>query len=266
MVEKINAKYILGSILAIPLLPVMYFQSKQIRASVPRLPEATGAEGFIRLGEQEVFNLIVLGESTMAGVGVKTHEEGFGGTLAKEIAQRNKAAVQWKVYARSGYTALKVKDKIIPKIAETSADLIVVGLGANDAFHLSSPRKWRRHIRSLIGDLRLKFRNAPIVFLNMPPIKEFPAFTPVLKFIVGNLVDILGEELTNVVRDYDNVFHYPKKITMREWVKRLHADASTSDFFCDGVHPSKLTYQLWASDVAEYICDNLSFQALTSKT
>ena len=40
-----NIKYILGAILTFPLLPLMYFQGKKIKASVPRLPEAKGIKG-----------------------------------------------------------------------------------------------------------------------------------------------------------------------------------------------------------------------------
>ena len=40
-----NLKYTLGSVLTIPLLPIMYYQGKRIRANVPELPEASGIRG-----------------------------------------------------------------------------------------------------------------------------------------------------------------------------------------------------------------------------
>ncbi len=85
------------------------------------------------------------------------------------------------MYAKSGYTALDVRDKLIPKIAEKETDLIVVGLGGNDAFGLNSPEIWAKHIQSLIWRIRMKFPDAPIAFLNMPPIKDFPAFTSLIQ-------------------------------------------------------------------------------------
>ncbi len=249
-----NFKYIFGVILSIPLLPLMYFQGKKIKASVPELPEAKGIKGSTtNANSKKTLNLLTIGESTIAGVGVKTHEEGFTGTLAKELSSRLSANVDWKVYARSGYTARRVHQKIIPKIQESHADIIVVGLGGNDAFTLNRPNTWRKDMSMLITALKLKFPFATIVFCNMPPIKEFPAFTPLIKFVIGNLVELLGKELNEIVQKYDNVYYIDEVITLQRWIKKMKIEAPKSAFFSDGVHPSKLAYQTWAKDMANTI-------------
>ncbi|MCZ4409992.1 SGNH/GDSL hydrolase family protein [Cryomorphaceae bacterium 1068] len=246
-----NIRYISGAVISFPLLPFMYFQGKRIRASVPKLPEAEGIEGHCSNQKSgNTLTVISIGESTIAGVGVRTHEEGFTGTFAKEISRLYNRSVQWKVYARSGYTAGSVDKKLIPEITENQADLIVIGLGGNDAFTLSRPSKWKADIHSLIESLRSKFPKAIIVFCHMPPIKEFPAFTPLIKFTIGNLVEILGEELRKVVSQYQNVFYLGEKITLKRWIDKFDLKAGKEDFFSDGVHPSKLTYQTWAKDIA----------------
>lgn len=251
-----NIKYILGSILAVPLLPVMYFHGKKIKALVPELPEAKGIEGKSTVNSKSSIRLLTIGESTIAGVGVATHNEGFTGTLANELSLKLNANVQWKVYARSGYTAKRVREKIIPKITEQSTDIIVIGLGGNDAFTLSSPAKWKLDINELIVAVKEKFGETPIIFTNMPPIKEFPAFTPLIKLIIGNLVELLGEELNKLISAYSNVYYYSTKITMTDWMNRFDKQARISDFFSDGVHPSKLTYQIWAKDIAGFLLEN----------
>ena len=250
-----NTRYMLGAMLALPTLPWMYMQGKRIRAKVPKLPEATGTQGLISRNSNRTIRLLALGESTIAGVGVDTHEEGFTGTLASALAQQLDADVPWKVYARSGYTAQRIKDKIIPKIPQEPVDIIVIGLGGNDAFGLNSPGKWRDHIRELIGEIRKRFGNTPIAFTNMPPIKEFPAFTPLIKFMIGNLVEILGEELEDLTRMEQGVYYYARKITLEDWIERLNVQAKPNDFFSDGVHPSKLTYQVWARDFADFLME-----------
>ena len=253
-----NLKYLLGALITIPLLPLMYYQGKRIRQRVPQLPEAKGKEGTCEVNgsTSHTLNLITIGESTIAGVGVETHEEGFTGTLANEISRLFHSNVEWKVYARSGYTARKVKKKLIPKINETQANLVVVGLGGNDAFALRSPSKWKSDIQSLIESIQSKFPKAIIVFCNMPPIKEFPAFTPLIKFTVGNLVEIFGDELHNTIRKFDNVFHCGETITLKGWIDKFQLNATLEDFFSDGVHPSKLTYQTWAKDIANEVFRN----------
>ncbi|WP_396634749.1 SGNH/GDSL hydrolase family protein [Maribacter sp. R86514] len=248
-----NLKYTLGSFLSIPLLPIMYFQGKKIKKTVPRLQEAEGSDGSTIVSSKKTLRLLTIGESTIAGVGVKTHKEGFTGFLANELAASLQTNVHWKVYAKSGYTAKKVNDHIVDLITEEAIDLIVIGLGGNDAFELNSPKKWNRDVRELIKSIKGKFKDAPIVFTNMPPIKEFPAFTTIIKFTIGNLVDILGEELKKIVKDFDQVYYYALKPSSADYIKRFNLKINPSEFFVDGVHPSKRTYHIWAKDISNFI-------------
>lgn len=253
-----NIRYVTGAIISIVLLPLMYYQGKRIRGSVPRLPEAEGKEGHCKTSEksENTLKIIAIGESTIAGVGVDTHREGFTGTLACELSRIFNMNVEWKVYARSGYTARTVEKRLIPKITEHKVDLIIIGLGGNDAFTLNRPSRWKAQIRSLIESLKSKFPESIIVFCNMPPIREFPAFTALMKFTIGGLVEILGEELHKTVKNYENVFYFGEKITLKGWMDKFGLDAKMEDFFSDGIHPSKLTYQVWAKDIANEISKN----------
>ena len=101
--------------------------------------------------------------------------------------------------------------------------------------------------------IKTKFPGTVIIFCNMPPIKEFPAFTSLIKFIVGNLVEILGEELKAVATGHENVFYFGDKITLSGWIEKFQLKIKKEDFFSDGMHPSKLTYQIWAKYIAREI-------------
>ena len=250
-----NFKYLFGFIISLPLLPIMYLQGKRIRSQIPSLPEATGTfgESFSPIPSKTNIKLLTIGESTIAGVGVKTHEEGFTGSLAKEFSANYHCNVKWRVYAKSGYTAAKVAHKIIPKIHESDVDIIVIGLGGNDAFTLNTPAQWKKDVIRLIAAVKTKFPNAFIVFCNMPPIKEFPAFTPIIKFTIGNLVEILGEELLSITQNDPQVFYYSKIIKLKDWLNQFDSELKPTNFFSDGVHPSLLTYQTWAKDLASAI-------------
>lgn len=248
-----NIKYTLGAIVSVPLLPLLYFQGKKIERELPELPEATDIEGICASESDQSFQLLTIGESTIAGVGATSHEAGFTGTLAKELSKQIAATISWKVYAKSGYTVKCVNQKIIPQITEQPVDLIVIGLGGNDSFKLSSPKRWNKDIRSLIANIRSNYPKTPIVFANMPPIKEFTAFTGAFKFVIGNLVLHLGKELEKIVTDYENVYYRAKGLEYHDLVKRMNLDAKPEEFFSDGVHPSELAYQVWAKDVAYYI-------------
>lgn len=268
MKYAIDLKYYVGLIMSLPLLPSMYFQSKKIRKTMPKLPEAVGTNGFCTINEEmeKPINLITIGESTIAGVGVETHEEGFTGTLAKELSELLQVNVDWNVYAKSGFTAKKVVNELLPKIKERSIDLIVIGLGANDAFTLNSPKNWGANLRNLIETLRSRYPESFITFINIPPIKEFPAFTSLIKMTLGNLGELLGQRLEELVADYDNVYFASDILTVHSWIEKFKLNVHKSAFFSDGVHPSKLTYQTWAKDIAirisshNKIADSLKFR------
>ena len=251
-----NLKYILGVIISIPLIPFLYFQGKKIKRSVPSLPEAADLEGVAGESNSQKLSILAVGESTIAGVGVKSNHDGFASAFAGELSTHLETQVKWKVYAKSGYNVARVDQEIIPQITETDIDLIVVGIGGNDAFELNTPKQWKKGAVSLINNIRQKFPDTPIVFGNMPPIKEFPAFTPLIRFVIGNLGQIFGEELVKIVDRQENVYFYSRIVELKDWGKRLGVNANPNDYFSDGVHPSSLTYKVWAKDIVNYILQN----------
>ncbi len=248
-----HLKYLWWITTSVPLLPFLFFQGKKIRETVPQLPEAKGTDGRVEVGASKTLKLLMIGESTIAGVGAKTHEEAFTGTLANILSHKTKMNVDWRVYARSGYTAKRVAHKIIPKIDFEDPDLIVVGLGGNDSFKLNSPKKWKTDIKRLIDFLIEKYPSAIIAFTNMPPIKDFPAFTSSIKYVIGNLTELFRNELKELVERYERVCFNDELITFKNWSKRYGYDDDISNFFSDGVHPSVLTYQIWAKDFAKFL-------------
>lgn len=250
-------RYLANTLLSIPLLPVIYVHGKSIRKSIPKLPEAKGTEGIVQHDSKDIFRLLCLGESTMAGVGVKTHQEGFTGSLASELSTLLTSKVHWKVIAKSGYTAKDISQKLVPTLTD-AYDLIVIGLGGNDSFQLNSPMQWQKDIQALIDSIRVKYPDIPIAFTNMPPIKAFPAFTWPMRFVIGGLGELLGQALAEVVSRNNNVFFSSEVIDLKTWSERYDVKNEVSTFFSDGVHPSLLTYQVWAKDFAYFLKSSIN--------
>lgn len=257
--NNLRLKYILGAIISIPILPILFFQGKKIRKNIPKLPEAKIPKGLVNNNFKNTLHVITIGESTIAGVGVDTHKNGFTGALAKELSTSLKTNISWQVYAKSGYTAQLVAKKLIPKIDCKKVDIIVIGLGGNNAFTLNSPKDWNLAIDNLINLLQKKFPETPIYFTNMPPIKEFPAFTKSIKFVIGNLVELLCMHLKININKYKNVYYNNEIITLKSWSKRHNLPQNNATiYFSDGVHPSKLTYKVWGKEMAQFIVSNFT--------
>jgi lysophospholipase L1-like esterase len=63
----------------------------------------------------------------------------------------------------------------------------------------------------------------------------------------------LGEELERTIADKSNVYYQSNTITLKDWTTRMDIEGNEKDFFSDGVHLSKLTYQTWAKDFSSFI-------------
>lgn len=237
----------------LPCLPLLYFQGKALYKRIPNLPDADAPKGFVPADSGSTFRLLILGESTMAGLGVARHEDGFAGHFAQQLSTWLRRPVEWRVSAVSGYTAKQVTERIVPKLKVRPVDLIVIGLGGNDSFQLNRPHLWQRDVENLIKKLQQRYPKQPLAFLNLPPIASFPAFTPLMKWALGNWVRYLAAALEELVAKYPYVYFSSAEISLEYMQKRLGIIQASGDFFSDGVHPSGYTYALWAADFCLFL-------------
>ena len=200
--------YILGGVIVLPFLPFLFWQGKRVRKKVGRLPDA-GGETVGQFGSQkETLNLLAIGESTVAGVGAKTHSEALAGQLAKFLSLETNKSVCWHALGESGITARETLRRLVPHLPEAEMDLIVVGLGGNDTFKVNSPKRWRRDMTKIIETLREKYPNAAILMANSPRVVDFPILPQPLKFVlwrVSRLQHAVGKSLSEAK---ENVFYF----------------------------------------------------------
>lgn len=253
-------KYFIHILKSIPLLPIIYFQGKKLKKEIPLLPAAKNPTGCVNINAEKTLKIIFIGESSFVGVGSEFHQNSFAGHFSTEISARVQYNINWRVYAKIGYNVNQIHNKIIPQIEESSCNLLIIGIGGNDTFELTQPKNWNRKIRLLIEDLQSKFPNTPILFAHLPTVETFPAFSKQMRFVMANHKNILADHLGEQVLKYQNVFYPTAKINVKEWMKHLKEGENLSTFFSDGIHPSELTYQLWAKDCVDYLVDsNISF-------
>ncbi len=251
-----KTKYFIHLLKSIPLLPIIYFQGKKIKKKVQFLPEAKDPEGSVNINSGHNLKVLFIGESSFAGVGSNFHKNSFAGHFSKELSSSFHSNINWKVYAKTGYNVEKVYQRILPKIEETHCDLLVIGIGANDSFEFTQPKKWLQNIQLLIDSLRNKFPKTPISFAQLPTIEAFPALTKEMQFVLGNHKDLLAQYLYNQTLKNENIYFPTDKVDIQKWMKQLKADQTIADFFSDGIHPSELTYKLWAKESVQFLVDS----------
>lgn len=233
--------YVVGGIIVLPLVPYFYWQGRRARRRIGRLPDAAG-ETVGQFGEHaDWVNLLAIGESTVAGVGAKNHREALGGQLAKYLSLELGKSVRWHVLGESGITVGETLQRLVPHLPETPMDFVVVALGGNDTFKVSSPNRWRGGMIELVGILRAKYPNATILLANTPRVKDFTALPASLKLILWRVSHLHHENAKTLVRQFENVFYYDE------------AGAVEDGFFSDGVHPSARGYALWSEAMIGFL-------------
>jgi lysophospholipase L1-like esterase len=237
--------YLATAALVLPVSPLLYLQGRYTRWKVGLLPEAGGdTRGVAGKGDASA-KLLVIGESTVAGLGARTHETALAGQFANQLSQRIERRVDWTVIGRNGVTARRTIDELVPMIPDEKFDYILLGLGGNDVMKLSSPRKWRRDMISLLGILREKSPHATIFITNCPMIKSSPVIPHPIKFLLWELSKLHDANIREFTGGMQGICYYHQPTDFR-----------VDGFFADGIHPSEQGYADWSEAMMKFFDEN----------
>ena len=232
--SKWQRKFVIAAAMIAPISPLLYLQGQVTRWKVGLLPEAEGPSGSAGEGENES-KLLVLGESTVAGLGARTHELALGGRFAEGLNKRIGRPVRWTVVGRNGVTARRTIDELLPLVPDERYDYVLLGIGGNDVMKLSSPRKWRHDMLELLERLREHSPDAVIFISNCPMIIYSPAIPQPIKTLLWELSKMHNANILEFTAGMDRVHYYPQP-----------PDVDLDGFFADGIHPSEQGYRDWA--------------------
>ena len=239
-VNQLTRKFFVNGILLAPILPFLYLQGQYTRLKVGKLPDAQGELGGEIVGNNEVINFLAIGESTVAGVGAKDHSEAMTGQFAKHLSLQTGKTVHWHALGVSGITVHRTLKELVPRIPDVKFDAILIGLGGNDVFQLSTPKKWRSGMKELIDILRQKYPNATIYLSNVPMVRDFIGLPNPTRYVLSRVAKMQQLNTLDFVADYENVHYY------------LPQGKFLAQHFSDGIHPSPEGYDLWAEEMVKF--------------
>ncbi len=231
--------YVLGGIVILPIAPFLYLQGQYARRKIGRLPDAEGETIGCFGGGEEAVKLLVIGESTAAGVGARTHEAALAGQFARFLSCKIGKAVNWHVIGKSGITVRETIRELVPKIPDEKFDYIMVALCGNEVLKLRSPRNFRRDMLEFLGIMREKNPDAVVFITNAPAIRLSPVLPQPIKFILGHLSALHDKNIREFTAPMPNILYFPQPSEVVE------------DFFADGIHPSEKGYTLWSERMVE---------------
>lgn len=243
--RRLQRKYLLGAAAIAPISPFLYIQGQITRWKVGVLPDAAGDRQGRHGDGDNAAKLYVIGESTVAGLGARNHERALAGQFAKHLSIQKGRPIEWKVLGKSGVTARRTINELIPHMPDERFDYILLGIGGNDVMRLSSPRKWRSDMIELLGILRERNPDAVIFISNCPMIVLSPIMPEPVKTILWTLSQMHDANIREFTRDMERVFYYPQPV-----------EVPVEGFFEDGIHPSEQGYHDWAEAMIRYFAAN----------
>lgn len=222
------------------LSPLLVAQALGARVRAPRLPEAAG-ERAGEIGRGPLLRLLILGDSSAAGVGVARQSDALAGHLARALAAQCAATVRWQLMARSGITSAQCQQWLEAEAPEP-ADIAVVVLGVNDVVMQVPSNHAVRAREAIANRLRNAHGVAHVVFAPLPPVSRFPALPQPLRWIAGADARRHDAAMAEWAAGRGDVSHVPIDLPLNRGVMAS-----------DGFHPGEPVYRVCGVALAEHI-------------
>ena len=236
--------------LKLALFPLLIAQGKRVRATALKLPEAAGERHGIAGTGRVALRVLIVGDSSAAGVGVGTQDEAFAGQLAQALAERTGAAVGWQLVATSGHTAADAT-RALANAPLATADLLVTALGVNDVVSQTRPAHFLRSLDEIHALAVTRAQVTHSWHCGLPPMGTFPLLPQPLRWMLGRDAAHLDNALARHLEGQGGRLHLPLPEAPRMPGKN---DATPEGWMArDGFHPGLLGYRQWGRQVAEAI-------------
>lgn len=240
----IGLRYPSAIALLTTLAPLLILQGRHLRRHAVRLPPAQGERCGVERGPAPSLDLLVLGESTAAGVGVAQHGESLAGQLATGLARRLRREIRWEVAGLNGLTAARTAEALFPRVGMRRATIAVLALGVNDTLALRSPRRWLAELTALTEEVQNRFQPQLVAVCAVPPVGRFVAIPQPLRAVLGQVAASLDAATRRALQGRRDILYVPLPAALQRDRNHLAAD---------GFHPSARGYAVWGSLLAEAI-------------
>ena len=223
----------------LPVAPVLVAQGRRLRRDTPRLADAASPWTGTLAGPPSrdgtpPLRLLVLGDSTAAGVGAASQAEALPGNLARALGDHFGRAVEWTAIGENGATSRDLLERFMPAATAASYDVVFLTVGANDALGIRSRAAFGRDIRSLLEKLRAASPDATILMSSLPAFFRFVLLPNPLRFNLYLHSQNLEAEARAIVAATPGAFMSPPP------------PPYTDGFFADDLfHPSASGYRDW---------------------
>ncbi|MCI2400516.1 SGNH/GDSL hydrolase family protein [Aliiroseovarius subalbicans] len=224
----------IDNIAKLALLPVLVVQALMAKRGAQSLPEPPGPRSGTD-GAGPPLRILIVGDSSGAGVGAAHQDEALSGRLRDILAEDHK--VTWRLEARTGATTASTLETL-HDVPHDCYDVAVVALGVNDVTSGVTGRRLLAQRAALHRMLREDFGAARLVVSGMPPLGNFPLLPNPLRWVLGR-----------TARRFD------ARLASQTGVEYIRFDLpfDARMMASDGFHPGPPAYRVWAEHLAREI-------------
>lgn len=198
-------------------------------------------------GSGRALRFVVLGDSTAAGLG--TDEANAYPTILAERLAAAGYRVELTSLGVSGARARDVLQAQVPAAIEIRPDLVFIGIGANDATHVTRLASVSKDMGRSID--RLLATGADVVVAGAPDMRADAFYEP-----LRSLVGWRGRQVTKAITDVARDRGVPVVPLARLTVPHFEADPD-GHYASDSFHPNALGYKRWADAIFPYLVEVL---------
>lgn len=204
------------------------------------LPPAQQASAGTRL------ELLAIGESPVAGVGVEHQQQAITAQLAQQLARQRGQAVHWTAFGKNGATVGEAMREMLPQLPRHKVDVVLIAFGVNDSTAFCSSARYRRDLGALFSAVQQQLTPDLLIVAGVPPLHLFPALPQPLRQVLGLKASSLSAVARALVADTPDAIFVPVQSNARD--RSLMA--------IDGYHPSASGALLWAEQLAAAVKQN----------
>ncbi len=220
------------------LSPLLAAQALYVIRQALVLPEPEGPRTGV-IGRGVPLRLLILGDSSVAGVGASHQSHALSGRLPPLLAKHHQ--VSWQLTAQTGATSASTL-RTLADLPEQPFDAAFIGLGVNDVTRLTPPKLWLKRQHALHALLRSRFQVKHILRSGLPPMGHFPLLPQPLRHVLGKDAKRLDTALATLCAADETLSYIPLNLPFEpKYIAR------------DGFHPSEAAYAKWAELIAPHI-------------
>jgi len=219
------------------LAPILLVQGVYVRATVQKLPEPEGRRRGV-IGSGPVLRLLIIGDSSAAGVGAPSQESALLGTVLNGL--KDKYEVRYALLAETGDNTMDCLRRI-NAMKSKKFDWALTALGVNDVTSGCFEKQFVSRQAALIALLKSKFKVQHITLSGLPPVSSFPALPQPLRWYLGAQAKRFDRRLQQLAKEH--------QLDYIEFEYRGDSNMMASD----GFHPGPPMYEIWGAKMADLV-------------